>query len=181
MHRIDVRELNQALQSLARLPVLSAFRYQRTPATAPGLALDVKRFADAGVLAAVADRAVATTLVTSEGRALTEVVLDVQNRAQPFLKVTLPAGASMVSVDVAGQPAKPVLGADGTRVPLLRPGLPPDRFVSGLVRLPPRRHAVRAQGRHGDDAAEDGHASRHRRVGSCSCRIGIPCERSAAT
>ncbi|HLG55079.1 MAG TPA: carboxypeptidase-like regulatory domain-containing protein [Vicinamibacterales bacterium] len=125
MHRIDVRELNQALQSLARLPVLSAFRYQRMPNAAPALALDVKRFADAGVLAAVADRAVATTLVTSEGRALTEIVLTVQNRAQPFLKVTLPPGATMVSVDVGGQPAKPVLGTDGTRVPLLRPGFRP--------------------------------------------------------
>jgi hypothetical protein len=125
MHRIDVRELNQALQSLARLPVLSAFRYQRSAGTAPALALEVKRFADAGVLAAIADRAVATTLVTSEGRALTEVVLTVQNRAQPFLKVTLPPGASMVSVDVAGQPAKPVMGTDGTRVPLLRSGFRP--------------------------------------------------------
>ena len=125
VHRIDVRELNQALHSLARLPVLSAFRYQRAAGTTPSLALDVKRFADAGVLAAVADRAVATTLVTSEGRALTEVVLTVQNRAQPFLKVTLPSGASMVSVDVAGQPAKPALGVDGTRVPLLRPGFRP--------------------------------------------------------
>ena len=125
MHRIDVRELNQALQSLARLPVLTAFRYQRSAGTAPTLALEVKRFADAGVLAAIADRAVATTLVTSEGRALTEVVLTVQNRAQPFLKVTLPPGASMVSVDVAGQPAKPVQGTDGTRVPLLRPGFRP--------------------------------------------------------
>jgi len=37
------------------------------------------------VLAAVADRAVATTLVTSEGRALTEVRVALQNRAQPFL------------------------------------------------------------------------------------------------
>lgn len=125
MHRIDVRELNPALQSLARLPVLTAFRYQRTAGTTPALALEVRRFADAGVLAAIADRAVATTLVTSEGRALTEVVLTVQNRAQPFLKVTLPAGASMVSVDVAGQPAKPVQGTDGTRVPLLRPGFRP--------------------------------------------------------
>jgi hypothetical protein len=125
MHRIDVRELNHALQSLARLPILSAFRYQRSAAATTGLALDVKRFADAGVLAAVADRAVATTLVTTEGRALTEIVLTVQNRAQPFLKVTLPAGASMVSVDVAGEAAKPVLGADGTRVPLLRPGFRP--------------------------------------------------------
>jgi hypothetical protein len=41
------------------------------------------------------------------------------------LKVTLPQGATMVSVDVAGQPAKPVLGTDGTRVPLLRPGFRP--------------------------------------------------------
>ena len=32
----------------------------------------------------------------------------------------------MVSVDVAGQPAKPVLGSDGTRVPLLRPGFRPN-------------------------------------------------------
>jgi hypothetical protein len=125
MHRIDVRELNRALQSLARLPLLSAFRYQRAAGANPSLAFDVKRFADASVLAAVADRAVATTLVTSEGRALTEVILTVQNRAQPFLKVSLPQGATMVSVDVAGQSAKPVLGTDGTRVPLLRQGFRP--------------------------------------------------------
>ena len=126
LHRIDVRELNRALQSLARLPLLSAFRYQRAAGANPTLAFDVKRFADAGVLAAAADRAVATTLVTSEGRALTEVILTVQNRAQPFLKISLPQGATMVSVDVAGQPAKPVLGTDGTRVPLLRPGFRPN-------------------------------------------------------
>jgi hypothetical protein len=126
MHRMDVRELNRALQSLARLPLLSAFRYQRAAGANPSLAFDVKRFADAAVLAAVADRAVATTLVTSEGRALTEVILTVQNRAQPFLKVSLPQGATMVSVDVAGQSAKPVLGTDGTRVPLLRSGFRPN-------------------------------------------------------
>jgi carboxypeptidase family protein len=125
MLRIDVRELNPSLRALSRLPMLSAFRYQRTAAMVPALSLDVKRFADVGVLAAVADRAVATTLVTSEGRALTEVALQIQNRAQPFLKVTLPAGATMVSVDVAGETAKPVLGADGIRVPLLRPGFRP--------------------------------------------------------
>jgi hypothetical protein len=126
MQRIDVRELNGALQSLARLPMLSAFRYQRSATASTGLAMEVKRFADAGVLAAVADRAVATTLVTTEGRALTEITLQVQNRAQPYLKVDLPAGAAMVSVEVAGQSAKPVVGADGTRVPLLRPGFRPN-------------------------------------------------------
>jgi len=127
LHRIDVRELNAALQSLSRTPLLAAYRYQRTPsAPAASLAMDVKRFGDAGVVAAIAERAVATTLVTAEGRALTEVVLTMQNRAQPFLKVALPRGASIVSVEVAEQSAKPVVGADGTRVPLLRPGFRPN-------------------------------------------------------
>lgn len=125
LQRIDVRELNPALVSLVRQPLLSAYRYQRTAAAPPTLALNVKRFADAAVLAAVADRAVATTLVTVEGRALTEVSLWLTNRAQPFLKVDLPAGASIVSVEVAGEAAKPLIGTDGTRVPLLRPGFRP--------------------------------------------------------
>ena len=119
-----MRELNRPLQSLARLPILSAFRYQRPAGSAaPQLALTVKRFDDAGVLAAAADRAVATTLVTSEGRALTEVRLEMRNRSQPFLKVELPGGATIVSVDLAGQSAKPATGSDGTRIPLMRAGL----------------------------------------------------------
>jgi hypothetical protein len=124
LQRIDVRELNPSLHALTRLPIISGFRYQRPAgAAAPQLALDIKRFDDAGVLAAVADRAVATTMITSEGRALTEIRLDLRNRSQPFLKVELPPGASIVSVDLAGQSAKPAAGPDGTRVPLMRTGL----------------------------------------------------------
>jgi hypothetical protein len=131
LHRMDVRELNASLQSLARLPILSAFRYQRPSGNAaPQLALEVKRFADAGVLAAAADRAVATTLITSEGRALTEVQLEMRNRSQPFLKVELPPGATIVSVDLSGQSAKPASGPDGTRIPLMRAGLSYDQPYS---------------------------------------------------
>jgi hypothetical protein len=125
LRRMDVREINPTLQSLARLSLLSAYRYQTAPGSAPDVAFEVTRFGDAGVLAAIGQRATVTTLVTSEGRALTEVTLRIQNRAQPFLKVMLPPGASIVSVDVAGQSAKPALGTDGTRVPLLRPGFRP--------------------------------------------------------
>jgi hypothetical protein len=125
LNRIDVRELNPALQGLARDGILSAFRYQSTPGTPPQLAVDVRRFGDAGVPAAIAESATATTLVTSEGRALTEIQLRIQNRAQPFLRVVLPPRASIVSVDVAGQAAKPALGTDGVRVPLLRAGFKP--------------------------------------------------------
>jgi hypothetical protein len=125
LRRMDVREANPAIASIARQSLLAAFRYQRTTETAPLLTLDVKRFQDAAVLAAVAERAVATTLVTSEGRALTEVTLWIRNRAQPFLRVALPPDSSMLSVEVAGGAAKPVDGKDGTRVPLLRPGFRP--------------------------------------------------------
>ena len=128
VHRIDVRELNTSLQALARLPVLSAFRYQRAIGSEPpSMQFGVKRFNDAGVLAAAADKATATTLITSEGRALTEVQLLMRNRSQPFLKVELPQGATIVSVDLAGRSAKPATGADGTRIPLMRAGLDSSR------------------------------------------------------
>lgn len=123
---MDVREVDPALTSVARQSLLSAYRYQRSAAGVPSLALKVTRFPDAAVLAAIAERAVATTLVTSTGRALTEVTLWLRNRAQPFMKVSLPPGAAMLSVEVAGSPAKPAEGADGMRVPLLRPGFRPE-------------------------------------------------------
>ena len=126
LRRMDVREAHAALRSLTRQPLVAAFRYQRRPEETRILTLDVKRFADAPVIAAVAERAVATTLVTTEGRTLTEIVLEIRNHAQPFMKVTLPTGATMLSVEVGGEAAKPVTGADGTRVPLLRTGFRPE-------------------------------------------------------
>jgi hypothetical protein len=122
VRRIDVRELDAALPGLAQAPLLSAFRYQQAPAGAR-LGLQVTRFGDASVLAAIAERAHVTTLVTSGGRMLTQVTLAVQNHAQRFMKVVLPTGASIVSVVIEDEPAKPVSGDDGVRVPLLRPGL----------------------------------------------------------
>jgi hypothetical protein len=123
LHRIDVRELDPSLTAVARDSLLAAFRYQSVVSEPTSLALDVHRYADAPVLAAVAERATATTLVTSEGRALTEVRLWLRNRAQRYMKVDLPEGASIVSVEVGDRPAKPVEGTDGNRVPLVRPGL----------------------------------------------------------
>jgi len=125
LKRMDIKETNPYLRSLARSPLQAAFRYHRQPAENPALALQWTRFPDSSVLAAVAERAVVTTLVTTEGRSLTEVKLTVKNQVQPFLKVELPPGASIVSADVAGEKVKPVEGADGQRVPLLRPGFRP--------------------------------------------------------
>jgi hypothetical protein len=125
LRRMDVREANDALRSLTRSPVLAALRYHRRGAEPPVVALNVTRFPDAPVIAAVAERAVVTTLATAEGRTLTEIALTMRNRAQPFLRVELPQGASIVSAEVDGQTAKPAQGAGGARIPLLRPGFRP--------------------------------------------------------
>jgi carboxypeptidase family protein len=125
LKRMDVKETNPYLRSLAHSPLQAAFRFHRQIAENPSLALEWTRFPDSIVLAAIAEQAVVTTLVTTEGRSLTEIRLTVKNQVQPFLKVDLPKGASIVSADVAGEKVKPVEGADGQRVPLLRPGFRP--------------------------------------------------------
>jgi hypothetical protein len=134
LRRMDLKETSATLRSLARAPLHAAFRYQKKPAETPALSLAWVRFPDSSVLSAVAQRAEVTTLVTSEGRSLTEVKLTLKNQAQPFLKVALPAGASILSCEVAGEKVKPVTGADGSRVPLLRPGFrPADSYVVSFV------------------------------------------------
>jgi hypothetical protein len=125
LKRMDFKETNATLRSLARSTMQAAFRYHRQPNENPSLALEWTRFPDSSVLAAVAENATVTTLVTNEGRSLTEVRLTMKNQAQPFLKVELPAGATIVSAEVAGEKVKPVEGSDGNRVPLLRPGFRP--------------------------------------------------------
>ena len=125
LKRLDVKEVNANLRSLAHFPLQAAFRYHRQPAETPSLSMEWVRFPDSSVLAAVADWAIVTTLVTSEGRSLTEVKLILKNQAQPFLKIDLPAGSTILSADVAGEKVKPVQGPDGNRVPLLRPGFRP--------------------------------------------------------
>ena len=134
LKRMDVKEVNPYLRSLAHYPPQAAFRYHRQPSETPTLALDWVRFPDGSVLAAVAESAVVTTMVTSEGKSLTEVKLIVKNQAQPFLKVALPAGATILSADVAGERVKPVQGPDGNRVPLLRTGFrPTDSYTVSFV------------------------------------------------
>ena len=132
--RMDVKEASAYLRSMAHQSMQAAFRYHMRPGEAARLALEWTRFPETNLLAAVAQSATVTTLVTSQGRSLTEVKLWVRNRQQPFLKVALPAGASIVSAEVGGEAVKPAMGADGSRVPLLRAGFrPTDAYEVSFV------------------------------------------------
>src|SRR5882672_935841 len=125
LRRMDVREIGAIARSLSRLPLQAAFRYNRRQGDAPKLQLEWTQFPDERVLSAIAERATITTLTNVEGKSLTEVSLRVRNHAQPFVKVELPPGAQLLSAEVEGERVKPVLGADGSRVPLLRAGFNP--------------------------------------------------------
>jgi Carboxypeptidase regulatory-like domain len=125
LRRIDVREVGAVARSLSRLPLQAAFRYNRHASEAPKLQLEWTQFPDSSVLSAVAERATITTLTNVEGKSLTEITLRVRNHAQAFIKVQLPAGAQLLSAEVEGERVKPVIGDDGTRVPLLRQGFSP--------------------------------------------------------
>jgi len=147
LKRLDIKEINPYLRALSRYSLEAAFRYHRQSDESPTLALDWTRFPDASVLAAVAERAVVTTLVTSEGKSLTEIKLTVKNQAQPFLKVELPAGVNILTAEVAGEKVKPVQAADGSRVPLLRAGFrPAGAYTVSFVFL----HAGSPFGKKGD-------------------------------
>jgi hypothetical protein len=126
LKRMDLKETSPILRTLAHDSLTAAFRYHRQAAEAPGLALEWVRFPDAALPPAIAQSATVTTVVTTEGRSLTEVKLVVKNQSQPFLKVGLPAGTNILSADVAGEKVKPAEGPDGQRVPLLRPGFRPN-------------------------------------------------------
>jgi hypothetical protein len=125
LRRIDVREARPIARSLARFPLQAAFRYNRRPGDTPKLQLEWTQFPDSQVLSAVAERATVTTLTNFQGKSLTEVTLRVRNHSQPFVKVNLPPGATLVSAEVEGERVKPVSGDDGSRVPLLRVGFNP--------------------------------------------------------
>lgn len=125
VRRLDVREASPVFRSLAQYPLQAAFRYHRRPGEKPGLSIEWNQFPDTPVLSAIAERATVTTLLNVEGKSLTELTLRIRNQSQPFLKVELPQGASLLSAEVAGEKVKPVQGPDGSRVPLLRAGFRP--------------------------------------------------------
>jgi hypothetical protein len=127
LRRMDVREAGAITRSLSRFPLQAAFRYNHRASEAPKLQIEWQQFSDADVLSAVAERATVTTLTNIEGRTLTEVSLRVRNHAQQFIKVDLPAGVQLLSAEVEGERVRPVEGADGVRVPLLRPRLDSSR------------------------------------------------------
>lgn len=83
-----------------------AYRYVRP---SYHLTLDVRRLDEAEVLQAIVESAQLTSVVVDDGQMMTEMALSLQSNGRQFLEVQLPAGASVWSAFVAGQPVRPSL------------------------------------------------------------------------
>jgi hypothetical protein len=93
-------------------PSLAAFR-PRAGAVSRALQVQVVRYTQQAVLTANIEEARYRALITADGKTLVQAHYAVRNNQRDFAKVTLPAGATVWSISVAGKPVRPGEAPDG--------------------------------------------------------------------
>jgi hypothetical protein len=120
-------------------PSMIAFRLKPLAGTEPrSLAVTIVRYTPQAVLVANIEEARYRALASEDGRLLVHVRYAVRNNQRSFLKVTMPAGSTVWSAEVAGRPIRP--GAAETDAVLLplekgRAGVEAPTFAVDLVYL----------------------------------------------
>ncbi|HLV88009.1 MAG TPA: hypothetical protein VKV39_13580 [Candidatus Sulfotelmatobacter sp.] len=96
-------------------PALAAFRFRTgDAATERSLSLNVARYDQQAVLMANVEEARYQILLSADGKELVQARYAVRNNQRNFLKVTLPSGAAVWSVLLAGKPVRPGQSPDGS-------------------------------------------------------------------
>ncbi|HTE07106.1 MAG TPA: hypothetical protein VK824_13010 [Planctomycetota bacterium] len=120
-------------------PSMIAFRLRPLAGTEPrGLTVTVVRYTPQAVLIANVEEARYRALATEDGLVLVEARYAVRNNQRSFLKVSMPAGATLWSAMVAGRPIRPGLAEqDAVLLPLEkgRSGEQAPTFVLELMYL----------------------------------------------
>jgi hypothetical protein len=107
---VDLGETVASRQS----PSLMAFRFRSSDIAAPrSLSVNVARYAQQAVLLANVEEARYHVLMSNEGKTLVQARYAIRNNQRNFLKITLPANASIWSATLAGKPVRPGLAKDG--------------------------------------------------------------------
>src|SRR5580658_6886138 len=96
-------------------PALVAFRARSGEAGATrALSVNVARYDQQAVLMANVEEARYQVLMSADGKELVQARYAVRNNQRNFVKVTLPAGAAVWSVTLAGRPVRPGQSPDGS-------------------------------------------------------------------
>ncbi|HEV7472845.1 MAG TPA: hypothetical protein VGN90_02280 [Pyrinomonadaceae bacterium] len=114
MEEAEAAELGQLISS-RQSPSLIAFRMQPADGkSARTLSVNVARYTPQAVLTANVEEAEYSALVTADGKLLVQSRFAVRNNQRNFLKLTLPANATLWSAAVAGRPVRPGRAPDGS-------------------------------------------------------------------
>ncbi len=76
------------------------------------VSLELTAVKSAQRIGAVVDMLTLTTTIDRDGKSRTEAVVELQNRSEQFLRVEAPAGVSLWSASVAGEPVRPVVSKE---------------------------------------------------------------------
>ena len=115
---VDVRELPAAILGKTDFPILLGYKYNRADWSIP---LKLRTHPEVDLLVTLIDQAAATTVLTPDGRRMTQVVYAMRNNNAQFLRLKLPEGAVPWSTFVAGRAVKPGRAEDGqVLIPLTR-------------------------------------------------------------
>src|SRR6267378_1818640 len=118
----DLGEMVASRQSQS----LNAFRFRPGPTKlARSLRVEVRRYTPQAVLMANVEEARYQALITGEGKVLVQARYAIRNNQRNFLKVTLPAGATLWTASLAGRAVRPGQSPDGSLL------LPLDKARSG--------------------------------------------------
>ena len=115
---VDVRELPAAILGQTNWPVLLGFKYRKEGYRIP---LELRHHEDVDMLVTIIDQIAATTVMTPDGRRMTQVTYSMRNNRAQFLRLDLPEGAVPWSTFVGGRAVKPARDDGGhVLVPLAR-------------------------------------------------------------
>jgi hypothetical protein len=110
----DATDLGEMVSS-RQSPSLAAFRFRTGDGNLPrALSLNVARYTPQAVLLANVSEARYHVLISSQGKTLVQARYAVRNNQRNFLKITLPAGATLWSASLAGKPVRPGQSPDGS-------------------------------------------------------------------
>jgi hypothetical protein len=109
----DATDLGEMVTS-RQSPSLAAFRFRAGDVKTRTLTVTVARYTQQAVLMANIEEARYQVLMSSEGKILVQARYAVRNNQRNFVKITLPAGATVWSALLSGNPVRPGKTADGS-------------------------------------------------------------------
>ena len=109
----DATDLGEMVTS-RQSPSLAAFRFRAGDVKTRTLTVTVARYTQQAVLMANIEEARYQVLMSSEGKSLVQARYAVRNNQKNFVKITLPAGATVWSALLSGNPVRPGQATDGS-------------------------------------------------------------------